>query len=134
MGDISPTVNTLLGKFPPYVICYFLHGALDLFADSSDVRHGGYIARPRHMMGLSKYPPSAIDGGGYFPHGDRAMTTLPDDIKAFCQTHGLSISRFGVLALNDKNFVPQLLEGRRVWPDTEARARKFMSTYRPEAA
>jgi hypothetical protein len=58
---------------------------------------------------------------------------LVDDIKAFCGTHGLSIWQFGELALNDKSFVKQLEDGRRVWPETEAKVRRFMATYRPDA-
>lgn len=58
---------------------------------------------------------------------------LLDDIKAFCAAHGVSITRFGELALNDKGFVHQLEKGRRVWPETEATVRRFMATYRPDA-
>lgn len=57
---------------------------------------------------------------------------LLDDIKAFCETHGLSIWQFGVSAVNDKSFVKNLEDGRRVWPETEAKVRRFMATYRPE--
>lgn len=67
------------------------------------------------------------------------MSTLTEDIAAFCQTHDLSESQFGVLALNDKNLVPQLNgEGgkrpRRLWPETEAKVRRFMANYRPTEA
>ena len=37
--------------------------------------------------------------------------------------------RFGELALRDKPFVKQLQDGRRVWPETEAKVRKFMVSY-----
>jgi hypothetical protein len=56
---------------------------------------------------------------------------LLDDIKAFCATHDLSIWKFGELAMNDKSFVKNLEEGRRIWPDTEAKVRRFMATYKP---
>lgn len=59
---------------------------------------------------------------------------LIDDIKAFCATHGLSIWQFGEKAVNDKSFVKNLEEGRRIWPETEAKVRRFMSTYRPDAS
>lgn len=43
-------------------------------------------------------------------------------------------TRFGELALNDKPFVSQLKEkGRRVWPETEEKVRKFMAEYQSEA-
>jgi hypothetical protein len=60
---------------------------------------------------------------------------LLDDIQAFCRTHGLSISKFGELALNDKPFVHELMKDppRRIWPETEAKVRRFMATYRPDA-
>ena len=55
------------------------------------------------------------------------------DILAFCETHGLSIWQFGELALQDKPFVKQLKAGRRIWPETEAKVRRFMATYKPDA-
>lgn len=61
------------------------------------------------------------------------MTTLLDDIEAFLETHEMSPTRFGDDALGDRHFVKQLRQGRRVWPETEAKARRFMSTYRPDA-
>ena len=59
---------------------------------------------------------------------------LLDDIKAFCATHDLSIWQFGELSMNDKSFVKNMEEGRRIWPETEAKVRRFMSTYRSDAA
>jgi hypothetical protein len=63
-----------------------------------------------------------------------SRVTLIDDIQAFCETHGLSIWQFGELSMNDKSFVKNLQNGRRIWPETEAKVRRFMATYRPEAA
>jgi hypothetical protein len=60
------------------------------------------------------------------------MSTLLDDINAFCEAHKLSIWQFGELAVNDKSFVKQHAKGRRVWPETEAKVRRFMESYRPE--
>jgi len=57
------------------------------------------------------------------------MSDLASDILSFCQRHEMTRTRFGRLALNDKPFVDQLLGGRRVWPDTEAKVRAFMQTY-----
>ena len=53
------------------------------------------------------------------------------DIKAFCGTHDLSIWQFGEKAMNDKSFVNDVEGGRRVWPETEAKVRRFMATYKP---
>ena len=58
---------------------------------------------------------------------------LLDDIKAFCSTHGLSIWQFGEMAMNDKSFVKNMEDGRRVWPETETKVRRFISTYKPDA-
>lgn len=60
------------------------------------------------------------------------MSTLLTDILAFCETHQMKPTRFGEMALNDKPFIAQLENGRRIWPETEAKVRRFMSTYRPE--
>lgn len=57
------------------------------------------------------------------------MSTLLTDIHRFCEAHGLAPTRFGELALNDKPFVAQLENGRRLWPETEAKVRSFMATY-----
>jgi len=54
------------------------------------------------------------------------------DIEAFLETHGMAPTRFGVDALGDRHFVKQLRAGRRTWPETEAKVRRFMATYRPE--
>ncbi|GFM29244.1 hypothetical protein [Novosphingobium sp. PY1] len=62
------------------------------------------------------------------------MTDLLNDIKGFCAHHGMSPTRFGELALNDKPFVSQLEAGRRTWPETEAKIREFMASYRERAA
>lgn len=60
------------------------------------------------------------------------MSDILSDIQAFCDAHGMKPTRFGELALNDKPFVGQLETGRRLWPETEAKVRRFMATYRPE--
>jgi hypothetical protein len=60
------------------------------------------------------------------------MATLLEEIRLFCATHGMKPSTFGEKALNDKPFVAQLEGGRRVWPETEAKVRRFMATYLPE--
>jgi hypothetical protein len=63
---------------------------------------------------------------------------LLDDINAFIEAHKITERQFGELSVNDKNLVPQLKgekgpRPRRLWPETEARIRRFMATYRPDA-
>lgn len=61
-------------------------------------------------------------------------STFLRDIKAFCGTHDLSIWQFGELAMNDKSFVKNMEDGRRIWPETESKVKLFMATYRPPRA
>lgn len=63
------------------------------------------------------------------------MDTLLTEIEAFMATHGMSQTAFGQAALGDRHFVRQIREeGRRVWPETAAKVRTFMATYRPQQA
>jgi aspartate carbamoyltransferase catalytic subunit len=55
------------------------------------------------------------------------MDTLIEEIAAFCARHGMSESQFGVLALNDKNLVPDLRKGRDLRFSTMDRIRKCMA-------
>lgn len=57
---------------------------------------------------------------------------LLHDIEAFLEAQGISATSFGDQALGDRHFVRQLRAGRRVWPETEAKVRRFMATYRAE--
>lgn len=57
------------------------------------------------------------------------MTSLISDITSFCERHDVAQTKFGLLALNDKAFVAQLHSGRRCWPETEAKVRRFMAEY-----
>lgn len=61
------------------------------------------------------------------------MSNLLHDIAAFRKRHRLSKTKFGQLALNDKAFVFQVEGDRRLWPETEAKVRKFMAEYSPDA-
>ncbi len=71
---------------------------------------------------------------GYIQLMIAPMSELLTDIEAFCEAHDMKPTRFGELALNDKPFVSQLKEkGRRVWPETEEKVRKFMAEYQSEA-
>jgi hypothetical protein len=59
------------------------------------------------------------------------MSTLLTDIEAFLKTHDMAPTKFGDDGMGDRHFVRQLRAGRRVWPETEAKARQFMATYKP---
>ena len=60
------------------------------------------------------------------------MNPILSDIEAFLTSHGVSATRFGDLAMEDRHLVRQLRQGRRLWPETEAKVRTFMATYRPK--
>jgi hypothetical protein len=60
------------------------------------------------------------------------MESLQSEIASFMEAHGLSATKFGLLALNDRHLVKQLRKGRRMWPETADKVRQFMVTYRPE--
>jgi hypothetical protein len=62
------------------------------------------------------------------------MTALLSDIEAFIAAHKMAPTAFGDAALSDRHFVRQLREGRRVWPETEAKVRTFMESYQPQQA
>jgi hypothetical protein len=52
------------------------------------------------------------------------------DIRAFLEHHGMAPSRFGRLAVNDKNFVRDLEAGnRRLLIQTESRVRRFIDEF-----
>ena len=54
------------------------------------------------------------------------------DVEAFIATHSIAESTFGRLAVNDWKLVRDLRGRKRhLWPETEAKVRHFMATYRP---
>jgi len=53
-------------------------------------------------------------------------TTFLEDVEAFLKAHGLSATRFGVLAAGDTKFVGTLRKGRKVRSTTEHRVREWM--------
>ena len=53
--------------------------------------------------------------------------TLLPEIEAFLERHSMRPTTFGRGFNNDVHFVRQLREGRRVWPETAAKARAFMA-------
>lgn len=62
------------------------------------------------------------------------MESLITDIEAFCAEHDLTDGQFGLLALNDKNFLNDLREGRDIRLSTAQRVTDFMATYRSDKA
>jgi hypothetical protein len=62
------------------------------------------------------------------------MDSLLTDIEAFCRKHGMAESQFGVLALNDKNFVGQVRNGRDLRISTVDRVLSFMKRVEADAA
>lgn len=52
-------------------------------------------------------------------------------IESFLAHFSMSPVTFGRLAMNDPHFVNQFRNGRRVWPETEAKVRRFMAEYQP---
>ena len=71
----------------------------------------------------------------------RAMAhqTFLAEIEAFIAQHGMAESTFGREALGDWKLISELRgdnrsRARRLWPETEAKVRAFMASYRPESA
>lgn len=64
------------------------------------------------------------------------MDTQPliDTVKAFLDAHNMAPTTFGRLAMNDPHFVRDLEAGRRMFAETEAKARQFMEAYQPQQA
>jgi len=68
-------------------------------------------------------------------------TTLLTEIERFLARHDMSAAHFGRLSVRNGRLVERLRAGEtphgkavRIWPDTEARIRKFMRTYKPRSA
>lgn len=55
------------------------------------------------------------------------MNTLIQDVETYCSENGISESRFGELALNDRHFIRQLRAGRDLRMSTLERVRQFMA-------
>jgi tRNA-dihydrouridine synthase len=52
--------------------------------------------------------------------------TLLSAVDAFLKRTGMAAVTFGREAMNDPHFVRDLRNGRRVWPETDAKVRGFM--------
>lgn len=57
------------------------------------------------------------------------MEPLLDEIATFITDHALTERRFGELALNDKNFVSDMRDGRSPSLNTVDKLRRFMRAY-----
>jgi len=62
--------------------------------------------------------------------------TILREIEAFIAQHDMAESTFGRSALGDWRLIAEMRGGkgrrpRRIWPETEAKIRGFMATYRP---
>ena len=51
-------------------------------------------------------------------------------IDDFLDDSGMSPVTFGRTVMKDPHFIRDLRNGRRVWPETEAKVRSFMASYR----
>jgi 2,4-dienoyl-CoA reductase-like NADH-dependent reductase (Old Yellow Enzyme family) len=56
-------------------------------------------------------------------------TDLIREIDLFIERHKISPVTFGREAMRDPHFVRDVRNGRRLWPETEAKVRAFMDSY-----
>lgn len=66
-----------------------------------------------------------------------AQNPIVADIEAFIAQHDMAESTFGREALGDWRLLPELRgdngrRPRRLWPETEAKVRDFMASYRSD--
>lgn len=61
-------------------------------------------------------------------------TSLIQDIETFLRNSGMGASYFGKVATGNSELVSRLRAGRRVWPETEEKAREFMRSHRKARA
>lgn len=54
------------------------------------------------------------------------MNHLLADIEAFLAAAEMTPTAFGREAMGDPSFINDLKDGRRLWPETEQKARNFM--------
>ncbi len=60
-----------------------------------------------------------------------ATTHLSSDLESYLASTGMTPTMFGRLAMGDPTFVFDLRKGRRAWPETEEKARRFMRANPP---
>lgn len=56
---------------------------------------------------------------------------LLTEIEEFLRRDDVDMTEtaFGLAAMKDGKFIPNLREGRRVWPENQERVRKYMRNY-----
>lgn len=57
--------------------------------------------------------------------------SFANTVEAFLKRVDMAPVTFGREAMNDPHFVRDLRNGRRLWPETEAKVRAFMANYTP---
>lgn len=58
------------------------------------------------------------------------MSEILSEVESFLKRNPqVSATSFGVRATKDRHLVRQMRAGRRLWPETIARVRKFMSDF-----
>ena len=62
---------------------------------------------------------------------DTSLPPLSETIEAFLTLHDMAPVTFGRLAAKDPHFVRDIRGGRRVWPETDARIRAFITNHSP---
>lgn len=62
--------------------------------------------------------------------------TLLSEIETFLARTDVQMTEttFGRRATNDGHFISEIRRGRRVWPETAQKVRKFIADYRPGEA
>jgi len=60
--------------------------------------------------------------------------TLHDEINAAIKSGLASATSIGTHAIGDPNFVREYRNGRRIWPETEARIREHLAALRDAVA
>jgi 2,4-dienoyl-CoA reductase-like NADH-dependent reductase (Old Yellow Enzyme family) len=58
---------------------------------------------------------------------------IAEQVEAFLLEHSISPVTFGREAMKDPHFVRDLRNGRRLWPETETKVRRYMAEYVPAA-
>jgi hypothetical protein len=57
---------------------------------------------------------------------DTEQQKLTAEVESFLRASGMSPSAFGHEAVTDRGFVFDLRKGRRVWPETADKVRRFI--------
>ena len=94
------------------------------FAITAEIEH--VIAENRVA---APEPPPTLHSVDVHP----SSAEIVGEVMRFCMSRQLTPTEFGLMAMNDKSFVSGILtKRRRIWPETEAKVRRFMATYKPD--